>query len=171
MAVTSAQKRDTTADASTGTVYSIGIAEMRVVRAPDRVRTVLGSCIGIALYDTGRQLGGLAHVILPSSAEGQGDPGKFADSAIDLLVEQLLAEGARKIKLRAKIAGGAAMFGDEHAASLGARNAAAVQEHLARHSIPLVASAVGGTKGRRVLLNPADGCIEVAIIGEQVQIL
>lgn len=97
-------------------MYSIGIAGIQVVKAPDTIRTVLGSCIGVAVYDRVAKVGGMAHVILPDSNEGSGDPGKFADTAVDLLVENLVAEGAEKKRVAAKMAGGATMFGDEHSA-------------------------------------------------------
>ena len=69
----------------------IGIAAIKVVKAPERVRTVLGSCIGVALYDRISKVGGMAHVILPDSSEGSGDPGKFADTDRGLWQRQVEA--------------------------------------------------------------------------------
>lgn len=97
-------------------MYSIGIAGIKVVNSSDTICTVLGSCIGVAVYDRVAKVGGMAHVILPDSKEGSGDPGKFADTAVDLLVENLVAEGAEKKRVAAKMVGGATMFGDEHSA-------------------------------------------------------
>ena len=154
---------------TTGSVHSIGIAAIKVVQQPDRIRTVLGSCVGVALFDSVAGIGGLAHVILPDSQEGSGDPGKFADTAVDLLLEGVLAAGAKKARLVAKIAGGAAMFGGETAASLGRRNAIAVEQRLRERGIQLTGSAVGGTKGRRMMLDPASGDVLVEIIGESPQ--
>ncbi len=154
-----------------GTSHSIGIGEIKVTSAPDTIRTVLGSCIGIALYDPIAKVGGMAHVILPSSHEGTGNPAKFADTAVDLLLEELLEKGAEEKRVVAKITGGAAMFGNEHAGGLGQRNADAVTAKLEGHMICLVASAVGGTKGRKMLLDPATGKVRVEIIGESPQTL
>ena len=64
-------------------IHSIGIGEILVLRAPEQIRTVLGSCVGVALCDQIAGVGGLCHVILPASKEGSGDPGKFADTAVD----------------------------------------------------------------------------------------
>lgn len=149
-----------------GTIHSIGIAGIKAVKAPDRIRTVLGSCIGIAVFDRAKKIGGMAHVILPDSSEGSGDPGKFADTAVDILIDQVLTEGAEHKHLVAKIAGGAAMFGDDHTLSLGLRNADAVKERLRAHGIRVAAEAVGGKKGRKMVLDPASGDVQVQIIGE-----
>lgn len=154
-----------------GTTRTIGIADVVLVRSPERVRTILGSCVGVAICDRTVKLGGLAHVILPASNEGSGDPGKFADTAVDLLLEQLVSEGAEKLRLAAKIAGGAAMFGDDHPDSLGRRNVEAVLQRLAKHAIRMAGSAVGGRKGRRMVLDPATGDVQVEVIGESPQVL
>ena len=150
-----------------GMHYSIGIAGIKVVKTPDTVRTVLGSCIGIALYDRAAKVGGLAHVILPNSSEGRGDPAKFADTAVDLLLEKLIDAGGEKKYITAKIVGGAAMFGKQEAGGLGQRNAEAVQERLKHHAIRLTACVIGGTKGRKIRLDAQNGEVEVIRIGEE----
>ncbi len=160
---------DVDKDTSKGRIHSIGIAGIVVVHAPDQVRTILGSCIGIALYDPVAKIGGLGHVILPNSREGSGGPGKFADTAVDLLLSDLNETGANGKCVRAKIAGGAAMFGGDSLASLGRRNAEAVRDRLSHHGIRLVAEAIGGTKGRKMCLDPATGNVRVEIIGESPQ--
>lgn len=119
------------------TTHTIGIAEMLVVKAPDQIRSVLGSCVGVTLVDRGRKIGGMAHVILPDSSEGSGDPGKFADCAVELLLESMLAAGARRGRICAKMAGGAQMFGSASQNGLGERNIDAVKERLKKHLIPI----------------------------------
>ena len=150
---------------------SIGIAGLGVVERPDRIRTVLGSCIGVAIYDRVAKVGGMAHVILPCSEEGSGDPAKFADTAVDMLIDQVMEVGAERKRLTAKIVGGAAMFGDQVKASLGDRNAEAVCERLKHHAIRLAASDVGGTKERKMMLDPATGDVQVEIIGQEPEII
>jgi chemotaxis protein CheD len=105
-------------------------------------------------------------VILPASAEGTGDPGKFAETAVDMLLENIVAAGAGRARLEAKIAGGASMFGPASSVNLGDRNTRAVRARLGEHRIPLRAEDVGGTKGRKMTLSPATGEVRVEIIGE-----
>jgi chemotaxis protein CheD len=151
--------------------HTIGIAGVRVVGEPDKIRTVLGSCVGIALFDRVARIGGLAHVMLPSSAHGHGDRGKFADTAVDWLLEDLLKAGASKQRLAAKISGGASMFGGNVDNGIGEKNVVAVRQRLAHHSIRLLAEDVGGQKGRKMMLDPATGNVEVQIIGADPRVI
>jgi len=148
-------------------IHTIGIAGLRAVREPEKIRTVLGSCVGIALFDRASRTGGMAHVILPDSKEGSGDPGKFADTAVDLLVTEIIKAGAVRGSIAAKIAGGARMFGPAVNSGLGERNVNAVKTHLRRHLIPILAEDCGGEKGRKITLDPVSGALEVQIIGQE----
>lgn len=151
--------------------HKLGIAGILVVNRPDTIRTVLGSCVGIAMYDQAAGVGGMAHIILPASDGGKGARGKFADTAVDQLLEDLLREGSRRQRLKSKIAGGASMFGPTVDDALGERNIHAVRGRLAHHAIPLLAEDVGGTSGRRMVLSPSTGRVEVQIIGEDLRVL
>lgn len=152
-------------------IHTIGIAGLKVVRSPEKVRTVLGSCVGVALFDSVSKIGGMVHVILPSSKQGQGDKGKFADTAIDWLLDEVLRDGAVRQRLTAKIGGGASMFGAHVDNCIGERNIQAVKERLAHHRLRLAAEAVGGLKGRKMMLDPTTGQVEVQIIGAEPEIL
>ncbi len=151
--------------------HNIGIAGLKVVRHPDKVRTVLGSCVGIVLLDRAARVGGMAHVILPNSEEGSGDRGKFADTGVDWLLEELVSAGAVRGRVQAKIAGGARMFGAATSNGLGDRNVAAVKARLGAHGIPLVAEDTGGEKGRKMLLDPGTGNVEVHFIGQEPRVI
>ncbi|NOS99856.1 MAG: chemotaxis protein CheD [Phycisphaerales bacterium] len=148
-------------------MHHIGIAGMLVVKSPDRVRTTLGSCIGIALCDRVAKVGALGHVMLPSSQGCKGDKGKFADTAVDALVDDIVKNGAVRGRLTAKLAGGASMFGPTLDNGLGERNVQAVREKLAAHAIRVAADHVGGQKGRKMMLDPGNGEVVVQIIGEE----
>ncbi len=109
--------------------------------------------------------------MLPSSESGQGDPGKFADTAVDTLLDEVVSAGCKKERLSAKLAGGASMFGPAKANGLGDRNVQAVQERLAKHGVKIVAKEVGGQKGRKMMLTPATGEVEVQIIGAEPTVI
>ena len=95
-------------------IVKVGIADMNIVKAPDVIRTSgLGSCVGVIIYDSLQSIAGLVHVMLPDSSLSRNDPinlAKYADTAISELVSNMFKQGARKLSLKAKIAGGAQMF-------------------------------------------------------------
>ena len=73
---------------------SIRMGEMSVAADGEELRTLLGSCIGLALYDRQRKVGGLAHIVLPNTHGATDLPGKSVDKAIPRLIkdiEQLVA--------------------------------------------------------------------------------
>ena len=72
----------------------------------------LGSCIGLAVVDGARGVAGLAHILLPDSAEAKPSPsvGKFADTAVPALLELVSRLGTPRRSLEAVLVGGAQMF-------------------------------------------------------------
>ena len=62
----------------------VGISDLNVARSPDIVMTyALGSCVGICLYDRGKKIAGLSHIMLPDSTATHGavQVARFADTA------------------------------------------------------------------------------------------
>lgn len=149
----------------------VGIADLNTVEAPGKIITVgLGSCIGIAVYDRIKRIGGLAHIMLPDSKQFSNvtNPMKFADLALPILVENMEKMGASKRNMKAKIAGGASMFNfsDKNMVTdIGARNGIAVKEALQKQGIPLIAEDIGGNKGRTIVLDTTTGNLEIRTVG------
>jgi chemotaxis protein CheD len=149
----------------------VGIADLNVVMSPDRLITVgLGSCIGIALYDSVRGIGGLAHIMLPDSKQfnATANPMKFADTAIQILIEKMQKMGAKKSNITAKIAGGASMFSfsDKNMImDIGTRNCTAVKSALLNESIPIKAEDTGGNKGRTMIFDVSNGAVQIKTVG------
>ncbi|QYZ80242.1 chemotaxis protein CheD [Methanofollis formosanus] len=135
----------------------IGIGEYYVGR--DAMTTIgLGSCIALILHDERHEVGAMAHVMLPES-KGQTDrPGKYADTALATLLEGLGPFGSRNGSIRAKMVGGANMFGfNDNNLNIGERNIEAVHRVLDERRIALDAEDVGGKVGRSVMYNPKAG--------------
>ncbi len=148
-------------------VVSVGIGRWAVAAAPVQIRTLLGSCAGVVLYDRLARLGGVAHVVLPNSRGAADHPGKFADTAIPALITDLERRLGRtsKGRLTAKIAGGASMFQTGAASTIGRMNHDAVEVILAGLGIPVLARDVGGETGRRLTLDTASGIVSIRIPG------
>ncbi|MEW6723418.1 MAG: chemotaxis protein CheD [Bacillota bacterium] len=158
-------------------VHMVGLGELKVAGSGDLlVAYGLGSCVAVAIYDRGRQLGGMAHVMLAASQPGQpvGQPGKYADTAVTALIEQLLAQGAMRFALEAKLAGGAQLLQLGRAYNwldIGARNAEASLTRLAACRVRVAATDLGGNYGRTVQLDPATGELTVSTVGRGQRVL
>lgn len=146
--------------------HTVGISDLKTCRAPDVLVTyALGSCIGICMVDELTGIGGLSHIMLPDSTQslsGKDMPMRFADTAIPMLIDQLVGMGASRGRLKAKIAGGAVMFATANDRfNIGERNIVAVTEALKKANIPIVAKDVGLDYGRTVFFYPETGIMEV----------
>ncbi len=93
-------------------VISVGMADYKTARTPEILLTAgLGSCIGICIHDPLLKVGGMAHIMLPTASISLGgNPAKYADTALELLLKEISGMGANKARLKAKMAGGAQMF-------------------------------------------------------------
>ncbi len=157
-------------------IINVGMAEIKVTLAPYRlITTGLGSCIGLCMYDPVIKVGGMAHVVLPNLTNlKDSDPGgKYAVTAIPLLVNSMVKFGANRYRLVAKIAGGAEMFsfpGQSSVLKIGERNAETIKEILEDMGIPLIAEEVGGNYGRTIEFDTNSGELLVKTInhGERI---
>lgn len=140
---------------------------IRAARAEGLLKTLLGSCIGVALYDRRLKLGALAHIVLPSSNGTSETRGKYADTAIPEMLRQLreLAP-AEPLKPVAKIAGGANMFAAlSTMPTIGEQNVQAVEQVLEAERILIVGRNLGGEQGRRMTLDVSTGLVTIEIVG------
>lgn len=141
-------------------MIKVGIADMKICQVPDKITTIgLGSCVGVAMYDGITGIAGLLHIMLPDSTKiaNNSNKLKFADTGIEIMLEQLLKAGVKQSMLKAKIAGGATMFNyllKSSIGNIGDNNVAAVKNKLAELNIPILAEDVGKNFGRTVIFDP-----------------
>jgi len=148
------------------------LGEIKVSKDPEMTLSCLGvgSCIALCMYDPESGVGGIAHIVLPSSDNGAKDRGnatKYADIAIPELLQQMRELGAVRSHLVTKISGGSQMFkaGGAAAMNTGERNIEAVKKVLADEVIKIKAEDVGGTKGRTIRMYIDSGKVTVKIVG------
>ncbi len=151
---------------------------MNIAKAPQLIRTTgLGSCVGVVLFDERKQISGMAHVMLPNSELTRVKPinkAKYADTAIPLLLENLIKWGAGAHEVKAKIAGGSQMFqfaGGNEMMRVGPRNVEAVKKELDRLHIRLVAEDTGGNKGRTIEFNPQTAELSIKTIDMGIYVI
>ena len=157
------------------TELRVAIARHAVVNAPGRLVCVgVGSCVVITLYDPAKQIGALAHVLLPVDTDGTttGHPARYANTAVPLLVNALKARGSEG-PLIAKIAGGAGLFSDVLTSKgrIGERNVQAARAALAEANIEVTAEDVGGGSGRSIVFDVDTGHVAVRLAGGDTRVL
>lgn len=134
----------------------IGIGEYTVIQGNTKISTVgLGSCIGTVIYDNIQKISGMSHIMLPIMGDKTDRIGKYADSALPTMINEMVKKGAGRLHLKAKIAGGASLFDfkDDHL-KIGERNIEAVEQILTEQKVSIVARDVGGDRGRTIVFLP-----------------
>lgn len=155
----------------------VGMADMNICTGSDSITTLgLGSCVGVVIWDPASKICGMVHVMLPDSTliRNNTNVAKFADSGIDELLKRVLAKGAKRQNLIAKIAGGAKMFSVNNKSdliSIGDRNVEASIKKLKELKIPLKAQDTGETYGRTVTFYPENGEYHIKRVGREVKII
>ena len=158
-------------------IIKVGMADLSICISPDGITTLgLGSCVGIAVRDPQTKIGGLAHIMLPDSTQIQNNSNipKFADTGIADLIAKIVAAGASRTRLVAKIAGGAQMFAFNSNSALGRvgdRNVEAVKKILGQMKIPILAEDTGKNFGRTVIFYPENGNFHIHAVGQPEKII
>ncbi len=151
---------------------SVGIAEMNVIKQSGMLRTTLGSCLGVCLYDRKKRIAGLSHIMLPVQKDEKSSPMKYADTAIPLLIKMMEEKGSSKIDLDAKIFGGSKMFNHlnfEKMGQIGIDNISKVKQILQNENIPVVAEDVGGHTGRTIEFHAESGVVTVSSMNQIIK--
>jgi chemotaxis protein CheD len=155
-------------------LVNVGIADIGLASSPDILRTILGSCVGICLYDPGASLAGLSHIMLPAKSDRNSNDRKYADSALPLLVEEMAKKGALKSRMVAKIVGGSTMFKmaeNSMMGEIGRNNVKKVRDVLGEIGIRIVAEDVGGDYGRTIDFYAEDGRLKIKSLGKPEKVL
>lgn len=128
------------------------------------ISTILGSCVATCLYDEDSKLGGMNHFLLPDGFGATLNSARFGVNAMELLINALIKEGARRDRLKAKVFGGGRMIAG--LTDIGQKNAEFVLDFLRREGIVCTGQSLGGTQARRVEFWPGTGRARQRLLGE-----
>lgn len=150
----------------------VGMGEMRVSKIQSAVLACLGlgSCIALCAYDPVAKVGGIAHMVLPTSGDGDNKKisAHYVDTGVPLLIREMGKQGAAKSRLIVKVIGGARMFsipGSCGNLDIGERNITELKSVLAKEGISVVASDIRGNHGRTLHLFMDSGTLMVKKAG------
>jgi chemotaxis protein CheD len=124
----------------------IGPGEYYITQRDMVIVTVLGSCVSVCLRDPVARVGGMNHFMLPDrDVEGPlSASARYGAYAMEILINQLFALGARRERLEAKVFGAARVL--PGMSDIGERNAAFAIKYLKRESIRVLAEDLGSNE-------------------------
>ncbi len=154
----------------------VTISDIKISDKPDEtiITYSLGSCIGMAVFDPVRKIGGMIHYMLPASKispdKAQANPAMFADTGVPALLNSLLQQGAQKSRLLIKVAGGAQLMDDNKIFNIGERNFLMLRKILWTNNLLIKGQHVGGAVARTLKLEIATGRVTVKFAGNEVEL-
>ncbi len=129
--------------------------------------TVLGSCAAVCLTDPAAKIGGMNHFLLPSRPGADGEDIRYGAYSMELLINNMLKQGAQKNRLVAKLFGGAKML--TQLRDIGTSNTAFAKEFLQNEGIPIASESIGGNAARRIRFWPTDGRVKQFVVPGEVE--
>lgn len=119
--------------------------------------TVLGSCVAACMRDPIARIGGMNHFMLPDGEVSDGVPARYGSHAMELLINELLKQGAKRDRIEAKVFGGGNVLKGFTSSPVGTRNAQFVTDYLNNERIRVISKDLGGIHPRKVCFFPATG--------------
>lgn len=140
------------------------------------ISTLLGSCISACVYDPVTRIVGMNHFLLSNKRYSRDmkvcltEAGRYGIHAMELVINDMLKLGAKRKNLRAKVFGGSSLLGQHCGRSdnfpcVGEVNRRFILEFLSDDGIPLVASSLGGERGRVIRFSSIDYTVRMRLIG------
>jgi chemotaxis protein CheD len=126
--------------------------------------TVLGSCVAACIRDPAAGVGGMNHFLLPQSVGDMGPASRsarYGTYAMEVLINRLLRQGARKQTMEAKVFGGGSVLPDLRAAGVGESNARFIVEYLGKEGIQVAAKDLLDECARKIYFFPSTGRVMV----------
>ena len=159
-----------TSDAASSNAHFLHAGHVFASTEAKSIALILGSCVGVCIWDPVNAIGGATHYMLPSWDGRGAASARYGNVAISILLQKLLEAGANRGQLRAKVFGGGCLFDsvrelnsnkEQH---LGSRNVEIALEMLTKAQIPVVSTIVGVDRGQRIVFRTDTGDAVVRIL-------
>lgn len=154
----------------------VGIAQMIISETPNDVLVAasLGSCLGIAVFDRNRRMGGLIHCLLPTAQtnpeRAKNEPYTFVDTGLVSMLNQLVTRGCQRKDLVISVAGGSNINDDSNVFEIGKKNHTMLRKVLWKNNLLIKAEHIGDRISRTVSLHIDTGEVWVKFNGTDLKL-
>ena len=127
---------------------TIHVGDIHVSDTPVKIKTILGSCIAACMYDPSTRIGGMNHFLLPGELNSLDLSTRYGVNAMEMLINEMMKLGANRLRLQAKVFGGADIFRTNHTLMMvGKKNIKFIRGFLETERIPVLSERLGGNEG------------------------
>ncbi len=142
-------------------IVNVSTGQVKVGRKGEILKsTAIGSCVVIAAYDSKKNLGVMAHVMLPGRApkSAYSESTKYAADALDEMISRINRRGANLCDLGVCLVGAGNVLkkSDDTVCN---NNIESITQLLKEKNIPVRAAVLGGTERKSISLDVGSGSI------------
>jgi two-component system chemotaxis response regulator CheB len=136
--------------------------QLTACRESSRIKTILGSCVSVAFWDSRTRVGGLCHYLLPVPTPGAVPSARYGSFAIPELLQRMLELGAQREHIQAKVYGGGNVVNHLNRldGNIGDRNIEEAHAQLKKLRIPIIETNTGGNKGRLITMDTSNFTVD-----------
>jgi chemotaxis protein CheD len=145
-------------------IITLNPGEMMVTDKPTVIRTVLGSCVAVTMFNRSRGLSAICHALLPQPNNDESYTANYAENykyvkfVVPEMIRKMRRYGLKNWQIEVKLFGGADMLNEKPGSRLvGTLNVKMVMEVLRQEHLHLKTSDVGGNRGRKILFHTHTG--------------
>ncbi len=128
------------------------------------ISTLLGSCVSCCLWDPVAGAGGMNHMLLTTNVGDTGVCNLAGINSMEVLINDVLKQGGRRDRLRAKAFGGARMVSG--LSDIGKQNSEFILTFLEQEGISCDGHSLGGETARQLKFWPATGKVMQKVRGD-----
>ena len=143
------------------------VGEIYFGKYAKEVKTLLGSCVSVTLWQPRLKLGGMCHILLPEDKEdNMDDPNntRYAAGAINWFLKHISNNKTRPSDYIVGLYGGGQMFSsvnNQFGTDIGGKNVKIVRELLAKHGFTIAHEDVSEPKYRNIVMDLSNGRVTI----------
>ena len=142
-------------------IVNVSTGEVKVGRKGAILKsTAIGSCVVIAAYDFEKNLGVMAHVMLPGRAPKNAycESTRYAADALDEMIRIITAQGANLCDLEACLVGAGNVLKKQDD-TVCKNNIDSIIKLLKERNVPVRAAVLGGTERKSISMDIESGSV------------
>ena len=150
---------------------TIHIGGYYVSKEPSVVKTILGSCISVCLFESENKIGGMNHFMLPESKDLDNlddyNNTRYGIYAMEVTLNDILKLGGKKSNITAKVFGGGNVLPGvtSNVLKIADKNINFAKKFLSDENIPIISEDIGGNSPRKVFFFNTENKIMLKKLG------
>lgn len=149
-------------------LFLLEAGQVIVSESPIVVRTILGSCVSVTLYDYKTGIAGIIHGLYG----GKGDSPLYTETALEMMIQEFIKRDIRLQRVEVKLFGGAIMqlapSEDEVSNAIRIKNVQSAKEVLRKYNMSITAEDTGCACGREVFFFTENGEVFVKKLASEI---